>query len=319
VVIERTFVVSPSNSLIFPITDNAGNSGKELNFVVDTTSFVLNSGDIINTHILFDTPLRITDINNGFWQDNWEPTNFIYWLASDSSATANVSYSISFDIASGTPAINPLIGNLSDSGDSITAARTLSDSNITDSSVVINGLTIQSNISNYTLDSGTGEFTRFEGILQASDITFVSLVAIDIKPGSDPNSVNPRSKGVIPVAVLGSIDFDSTQFNFTKVTFGLDGASPAHDGHVEDVNNDGFMDAVFHFKTQKTGIACDDLDATLVGEISDGTKFTGTDTVKTVGCKDPKQDTSVSTKGAGAMSWIFLIGLSVLGLWRRDR
>ncbi|GAG49200.1 unnamed protein product, partial [marine sediment metagenome] len=32
-------------------------------------------------------------------------------------------------------------------------------------------------------------------------------VAIDIKPGSDPNPINPMSKGVIPVAILGSDTF----------------------------------------------------------------------------------------------------------------
>ena len=74
---------------------------------------------------------------------------------------------------------------------------------------------------------------------------------------------------------------------------------------------------VFHFKTQETGIACGDADATLEGEIFDRTQFAGTDPVKTVGCNAPKQDTSV--KGVGAMSWIFLVALSVLGLWRRDR
>ena len=142
-----------------------------------------------------------------------------------------------------------------------------------------------------------------------------SLVTIDIKPGSDPNSVNPKSKGVIPVAVLGSIDFDAMQVDFSTVTFGPDGASPKHDGHVEDVNDDDFMDMVFHFKTQETGIVCGDTDATLNGETFGNIPilFTGTDTVKTVGCNGSKQDTSV--KGKGAMSWIFLVVLSVLGLW----
>ena len=55
------------------------------------------------------------------------------------------------------------------------------------------------------------------------------------------------------------------------------------------------------------------------GEITGGTQFIGTDTVKTVGCNGSKQDTSIGAKGAGAMSWIFLVGLSVLGLWRRNR
>jgi hypothetical protein len=144
---------------------------------------------------------------------------------------------------------------------------------------------------------------------------------IDIKPGSDPNSVNPRSKGVIPVAILGSIDFDSTQVVFTTVTFGPDGASPAHDGHVDDVNDDGFMDAVFHFKTQDTGIVCGDTEATLSGEIFDDTPIpiTGTDTINTVGCNSANSQSSTTVEGAGAINWIMLIGLSVVGLWRSNR
>ncbi len=143
---------------------------------------------------------------------------------------------------------------------------------------------------------------------------------IDIKPGSDPNSINLKSKGVIPVAVLGSKEFYAPVVDFSTVEFGPGKASPVHDGHVEDVNGDGFDDMVFHFKTQETGIACGDTDATLTGEADAGDiQFTGTDTVKTVGCNGSTQETSISTKGAGAMSWIFLVGLSVLGLWRRNR
>ena len=111
------------------------------------------------------------------------------------------------------------------------------------------------------------------------------LISIDIKPGSDPNGVNPTSKGLIPVAVLGSVDFDATQVDSSTVVFGPDEASPVHDGHVDDVNNDGFTDMVFHFKVKKTGIACGDTDATLTGETFDGTAIEGTDSVKTAGCK----------------------------------
>ena len=35
-------------------------------------------------------------------------------------------------------------------------------------------------------------------------------VAIDIKPGSDPNCFNNDGHGVIPVAILSSTDFDAT-------------------------------------------------------------------------------------------------------------
>ena len=129
----------------------------------------------------------------------------------------------------------------------------------------------------------TGTMTPI--VLEVGDPTNVT---IDIKPGSGSNSVNPRSKGVIPLAVLGSADFDATQVFPTTALFGPDGASPAHNGHLEDVNDDGFMDMVLHFKTQKTGIDCGDTEATLVGQIMDGTLITGTDAVKTVGCKKAK-------------------------------
>jgi len=101
------------------------------------------------------------------------------------------------------------------------------------------------------------------------------------------------------------------------VTFGPDGASTAHDGHVEDVNDDGFMDAVFHFRTQETGIVCGDTEATLNGELFDETPITGTDTVNTVGC-DSSKDVE-SSDGAAAMSWMMFLGFGVLGLWRVNR
>ena len=93
---------------------------------------------------------------------------------------------------------------------------------------------------------------------------------------------------MIPAAVLGSTDFDAMQVDVSTVRFGPAEASPAHDGHVEDVNNDGYMDMMFHFKTQETGIVCGDTEATLTGETSDGIPFTGSDTMKTVGCKKAK-------------------------------
>jgi hypothetical protein len=102
-------------------------------------------------------------------------------------------------------------------------------------------------------------------VVGSEDIQAPPPIEIDIKPGSDPNSVNPRSNGVIPVAILGPTDFDALQVIVSTVSFGPDGAAPAHDGHVEDVNGDGFPDMVLHFRTEDTGIECGDTDETLVG------------------------------------------------------
>ncbi len=110
-----------------------------------------------------------------------------------------------------------------------------------------------------------------------------NLSSLDL--GSDPNAVNPKSKDVIAVVVLGSVNFDATQVDFSTAEFGQGRASPVHDGHVENVNNDDFFDMVFHFNTQDTGIACGDTQVTLSVKTFGGDAFTGTDSVKTAGCK----------------------------------
>ena len=119
----------------------------------------------------------------------------------------------------------------------------------------------------------------------AFSVREATVVEIDINPGSDPNSINPKSSGVIPVAVLGSGVFDATLVDFSTVGFGPDEASPVHDGHIENVNGDGFADMVFHFDVGDTGIVCGVTDATLTGETFGGDLITGTDAVKTAGCQ----------------------------------
>lgn len=109
-------------------------------------------------------------------------------------------------------------------------------------------------------------------------------VEIDIKPGSDPNSINLKSKGVIPVAILTTKDFDAASVDGATVTFGPASAKPVHgEGHLEDVNGDKKVDWVGHFKTQETGIKATDKDATINGKTKDGKDFTGKDSVNIVG------------------------------------
>lgn len=106
---------------------------------------------------------------------------------------------------------------------------------------------------------------------------------IDIKPGSDPNGINPKNKGVIPVAILTTPDFDATTVDISTVRFGPSEASPARPGRVEDVDGDGDDDMIFHFRTQATGIVKGDTEACLTGMTLGGESIAGCDTVKTVG------------------------------------
>ena len=94
-----------------------------------------------------------------------------------------------------------------------------------------------------------------------------------------------ESKGVIPVAILTTADFDATTVDASTVAFGPSGAGEAHGkGHVEDVDHDGDLDMVLHFGTQDTGIACGDTKASLKGETTGGVDIEGSDSVS-VKCK----------------------------------
>lgn len=116
----------------------------------------------------------------------------------------------------------------------------------------------------------------------------VSIVSIDIRPGSKKNPVHPRSKGKLKVSILSSETFDASRVNVSTIQFGPGSAVPFW-YRLDDVDNDGNWDLVLKFKTQKTGIACGDTEATLTGQMYNGLHISGTDTVKTVGCKRIKR------------------------------
>jgi hypothetical protein len=109
-------------------------------------------------------------------------------------------------------------------------------------------------------------------------------VAVDIHPGSLPNSINPQSRGVIPAAILTTPTFDATIVDPSSVQFGPNLATVAHSA-LEDVDGDGVLDMMLHFRTQETGITCGDTSASLTGLTNAGEAIKGSDSIKTVGCK----------------------------------
>lgn len=111
-------------------------------------------------------------------------------------------------------------------------------------------------------------------------------VEIDIRPWSDANLVNPMSKGVVPVAILGSDDFDVANVDVSALAFGPGGAPPVWGLFLShwDLNDDGWDDGVSYYRTEETGIAMENTDACLTGETLDGTRFQGCDAITTVSC-----------------------------------
>jgi hypothetical protein len=107
-----------------------------------------------------------------------------------------------------------------------------------------------------------------------------SPVSIDVKPGSDPASINPTSSGTIPVAVLSSSTFDATTVVTSSLTFGHTGTEHSLVScSVDDVNGDGLPDLICHFDARNAGFQPGDTFAILNGETSNGTLILGTDSI----------------------------------------
>lgn len=107
----------------------------------------------------------------------------------------------------------------------------------------------------------------------------VKEVTIDIKPGSYPNSINLGSKGVVPVAVLTTAEFNARDLDPSTVLFA--GAAPVR-WVYKDVDYDGDMDLLFHFRTKALKLDKSSTEATLSGITFAGMSVEGTDSVRIV-------------------------------------
>jgi len=117
-------------------------------------------------------------------------------------------------------------------------------------------------------------------------------VTIDIKPGSDTNNISLCSDGNVPVAILGSATLDATTVDTESLRFAgaavkeVGGENAKTQCSVKDVNKDGFVDLVCHFKT---GDFVETVGGTLKGALLDGSSIEGSDTVNLVpkSCPSP--------------------------------
>ena len=152
------------------------------------------------------------------------------------------------------------------------------------------------------LASGGGD--SLAKLWDVSDFTAdpVAQVAVDIRPGADANRVNLKSKGVIPVAVLTTDEFDATTIDDASVRLGPGETSIAYRAaHREDADGDGRMDWVGHFRTQAIGLAADTTAVSLTGVTLAGEAFVGEDSVTSVGAG--RRAPALTAAGALPATW----------------
>ena len=134
-----------------------------------------------------------------------------------------------------------------------------------------------------------------------SDRPIRMVVSIDIRPCCCPNLLNLKSKGILPVAILGTEDLDV--YDIDVATVDIEGVGPIRSNY-EDVATpfdpsvdimdcydctsegpDGYTDLTLKFDTQEVvtaiGAVTDGecLELWLTGELSDGTPIEGVDVV----------------------------------------
>jgi len=158
-------------------------------------------------------------------------------------------------------------------------------------------------------------------LVEYADITFITApgpaieVAVDIKPGSCPNPLNVRSKGVLPVAILGTEDFDVKAIDVASIR--LAGVGPDRSSY-EDVaapisnsngcncitdGPDGFLDLTLKFETQRIVEAIgdvndgDEVQLELIGVLFDDTPVEGADCILIRGRHKPLNAADINKDG----------------------
>ena len=75
---------------------------------------------------------------------------------------------------------------------------------------------------------------------------------------------------------------ETADIDVSSLRFGPGGASPAHAGHVKDVNKDGQRDLLVHFPIAATGLTTTDTTTGLTGITYDGRHIEGSDYLQAV-------------------------------------
>ena len=231
--------------------------------------------------LMFDQPVTNLSLDVYDWGD-WPTVNSVGTLTlevfSDSNGDTLVGTATFSNPADGGPDSCLTLSVQDPDGGSILSARVSSD--IGDSGTAIDNIT-------------------FDTVpLPPQEVD----ASIDVKPTSCPNPVNVKSKGVLPVAIIGSAELDVADINLDSIL--LEGVSPIR-SEIEDVTTpfegeleddlscttdgaDGFDDLTLKFNKQAIIAAIgpvghgDVVTLTLTGALDDETELSGQDNIRII-------------------------------------
>ena len=216
-----------------------------------------------------------------------------------------------------------VIGMMASSAFAQTQAGCISDSDC-DDGIYCNGketCVVDSDIDNNICLDGDYPCTENE-VCDTENAICVSVdptVSMDIKPGSCPNPLNVRSRGVLPVAILGTDEFDVTTIDPETILItreGFDGIlairhsyedvgipfegelCDCDDLNENDLNEDGYMDLILKFRVPELvdGLGLKEVESreiiplTIMGNSVDGTLIMGVDCIRVINWMQRWQD-----------------------------
>ena len=144
----------------------------------------------------------------------------------------------------------------------------------------------------YQYTNGVSEFDNW------SMAAAPTLIDLDIKPGSDRNPVNLKSKGKLPVVLFGNEELDVSMIDLATLLLNGVPLIEKNNGSLfaslEDEDGDGLLDLVMHFGMQDLGIEAGMDELLISGNFLDGVAFEGSDIISIVGSGDANGDGVVS-------------------------
>lgn len=299
---------------------------------VDEGSTVINGGTVSDDGGSVTLSASVGTVENngdGTWSwsfdasDGPDDSQTVTVTAEDNNGeTASVSFDLTVENV-----VPELTAEVEDSGvasSPVSVSGTFTDAGINDThSVEINWGDSTTSSASVTQGAGSGSFTgshtyesggEYDVTVTVTDddggvnthtetTTVAHLAEVDVKPDSADNPVNPTVKGVLPVAILNTSnldgsDIDVSSLRLTATEDGV-GAPAAHGGHYEDVDDDGDLDLVIHFKNEDIGLDAETSTVYLSGSTADGIPVVGSDSVTPVGNEANKGKDKGNAKDKG--------------------